>query len=134
MSEVKSSIGHLVYLIHDLEKNIESYKKLFNYLGYQIIGDEKEYFAVTAPNNFSIWFMEASVEAKNNRDSNGVNHLGINVQSKEEVDIFVEKFLKPNNIECLFDTPKERPEFGTYYQVMFELPGNLLFEVLFTSY
>lgn len=82
--------------------------------------------------------MGASVKDANDRDSNGLNHLAFHVEKKEDVDTFVEEFMKPNSIEPLFETPRERPDFtgdkGMYYQVMFELPGKLLFEVVYTTW
>ena len=133
---LKSKINHLNFLIHNFEENLEIYRKCFDYLGYEKIMDSDGFLAFNNPNdNISIWIMSASTESENDRDSNGLNHLGIGVDSKEEVNKFVEEFLKPNNIECLFETPRTRPEFagetGDYYQVMFQLPGTLLFEVMF---
>jgi hypothetical protein len=46
--------------------------------------------------------------------------------------------LQQHGIQALFDTPRHRPEFcsspdNTYYQVMFESPDRILFEVVYTG-
>ena len=48
----------------------------------------------------------------------------------------VKSYLEKNNIVMLFDTPRHRPEFvsnknETYYQIMFESPDKILFEVVY---
>ena len=138
MSKINSSLGHLVFLIHEFDKNIGIYRKLFEYLEYPFIVDENYGIGVNTPQNASIWIMRTSKENLNNRDANGLNHIAFNVTSKEDVDIFTKEFLVPNNIELLFDTPKARPDFtgdtGIYYQVMFELPGSLLIEVVYNKF
>lgn len=138
MSNIKASLNHLVFLIHDYDKNIVIYKNLFDYFGFQIVADESYGLGVVIQSGLSLWIMRTSNETINHRDANGLNHLALSVSSKEDVDTFSTEFLKENNIECLFDTPKARPDFtgdqNTYYQVMFELPGSVLFEVVFTDY
>jgi hypothetical protein len=47
-------------------------------------------------------------------------------------------YLKQHGIKALFETPRHRPEFSgseaeTYYQVMFESPDRILFEVVYTG-
>jgi hypothetical protein len=46
-------------------------------------------------------------------------------------------WLKESGIPHLFETPRHRPEFSegdnTYYQVMFESPDRILFEVVYTG-
>lgn len=39
-----------------------------------------------------------------------------------------------SNPKAEFDTPRERPEMGTYYQVMFLDPDNLALEVVYTDF
>ncbi len=48
----------------------------------------------------------------------------------------VKDYLEKNKVTMLFDTPRHRPEFTskddeTYYQIMFESPDKILFEVVF---
>jgi hypothetical protein len=66
-----------------------------------------------------------------------MNHLGISVAAQADVDAAVE-FLQQRKIASLFETPRHRPEFSagsdqTYYQVMFESPDRILFEVVYTG-
>jgi hypothetical protein len=138
MKTMHAPISHLVYLIQDFDKNIDIYRKLFAYFDYKVLTDESYGLGVMSPNNCSIWIMDATTKNPNDRDSNGLNHLAFGVDSQEAVDTFTNEFLKENKIESLFGTPTARPDFtgenGIYYQVMFELPGSLLFEVVYTSY
>ncbi len=138
MSKAKIPVHHVVYLIHDLGKYVESYRKLFHYFDYELVTDESYALGVKAPNGLSIWIMEAPKTARNDRDSNGLNHIAFAMDSQAAVDEFVKDFLEPNKITCLFDTPRARPDFTgekyTYYQVMFEMPGGILIEVVHTDY
>jgi hypothetical protein len=66
-----------------------------------------------------------------------VNHIGIGAESQADVDAVVE-YLRDRGVELLFETPRHRPEFSggegqTYYQVMFESPDRILFEVVYTG-
>jgi len=47
-------------------------------------------------------------------------------------------YLKKAGVPALFETPRHRPDFcsspdQTYYQVMFESPDRLLFEVVYSG-
>ena len=72
----------------------------------------------------------------NDYDGRGMNHLAVAVEKQSDVDQAVE-YLKQHKVEALFETPRHRPEFSapgmTYYQVMFESPDKLLFEVVYTG-
>ena len=133
---MKAKVGHLFFLIQNYEENIHLFKKLFAYFEWSVLHDEHGFLGVNTGST-SLWFSSPSVEQTNHRDANGLNHIGIDVGSREEVDTFVNDFMKPNNVEALFETPKERPDFmfegSDYYQVMFEFPGSVLFEVLYSG-
>jgi hypothetical protein len=81
--------------------------------------------------HISLWFLPPQGEKKAiDRDTGGMNHLGIHVDSAAEVDEFYRDFMQPRGIEAAFDTPRARPEFGaSYYQVMFVDPEGLAIEV-----
>ncbi len=136
MAKIESTLGHLQLCIQNFSENVEIYKKCFEFLGYTKIVDEDWGIGYMTPTQTSIWILSATVAAPNDRDSNGLNHLGIHVANRSDVDMFYVEFMKPNGIEPLFETPRDRPDFvgenGTYYQVMFELPGSILFEVVYT--
>ena len=128
-----SNINHLVYFIHDFEINKSLYIKFFEYIGHTLIWENENFFCINA-NAISIYFGNATTKIKNDRDSNGLNHIAFSVNSKNVITNIIDNFLKPNNIELLFGTPKSRPEFSEddsdYYQIMFELPGDILFEIV----
>ena len=47
-------------------------------------------------------------------------------------------FLTARGVQHLFETPRHRPDFAhgedtTYYQVMFESPDRILFEIVYTG-
>lgn len=133
---MKSQLGHLVYLIHDFNTNIEIYKFLFAYFDFPVTNEFPGGIGVkiTAEPYQSLWILEATEKQLNHRDSNGLNHIGFTVATAAQVDQFTEEFLKLHNVKPLFDTPRRRPDFehgdSGYYQVMFELPGGILFEVV----
>jgi hypothetical protein len=59
----------------------------------------------------------------------------LRVAETKDVDT-VKDFLEEKNTRMLFDTPKHRPEFSsqedeTYYQIMFESPDKILWEVVY---
>ncbi len=134
---MKAKFGHIQINVQDFEKNVDLYRKLATYFGWQTLHDGDGFFGVMMGESNSIWFSQAPVTEKNNRDSNGLNHIGIDVYSRNDVDTFIEEFMKPNNLEALFETPRERTEFmyegSDYYQVMFELPGTVLLEVVYAG-
>ncbi|MDO9120413.1 MAG: hypothetical protein Q7U31_01420, partial [Anaerolineaceae bacterium] len=72
----------------------------------------------------------------NDYDGIGMNHLGVSVEKQSDVDETVE-YLKAKGVTALFETPRHRSEFSgegsTYYQVMFESPDKILFEVVYTG-
>jgi putative endonuclease len=132
---MKSSLSHLQ--INVLTENFSFYKKLMTFLGWSIIFETPEIIGTMGPNEASIWFMKTQKEPISNFDNRGVNHIGIKVENKKDVDDTVE-FLKRKKIEALFETPRHRPEFSfeegkTYYQVMFKSPDNILFEVMYSG-
>lgn len=110
------------------------YKKLFKYLEFRVLWESEEAIGFESSNGISVFFLEADVGKDNSRDGNGLNHLAITVGRANDVDVFVREFLVAEGIECLFDTPQRREDFedeeSGYYQVMFEMPGGILFEVV----
>lgn len=134
---MKAALGHIQLNVQNYAKHKDLYIKLAAYFEWPVIHDSDHIFGVDMGNESSIWFSQAPVVEKNNRDSDGLNHLGIAVNSRQDVDTFIEEFMKPNNLTPLFDTPRERNEFMyedfDYYQVMFELPDAVLIEVVYNG-
>ena len=132
---MKSSFGHMVVYIH--VENKDFYKELFSFLGWQVLFDEPKMLGVEDEHKVSLWLTEPIKKLKNDYDGIGMNHLAISVPSQAAVDQTV-TYLKQHGIKALFETPRHRPEFSgseaeTYYQVMFESPDRILFEVVYTG-
>lgn len=99
--------------------------------------EDKGLLGLSSGSGASVWFTPEKAKGANDHDSVGVNHFGIAVSSAVEVDEVI-TYLKEKGVPPLFETPRHRPEFAqsedqTYYQVMFESPDKLLFEVVYTG-
>jgi catechol 2,3-dioxygenase-like lactoylglutathione lyase family enzyme len=132
---VQSTLGHLVINIH--VDAIPFYKDLFSFLGWEILFDDPKMLGVQDKNKVSLWLGEPIKQIDNDYDGTGMNHLALSVPSQAAVDETV-AYLKAHHISPLFETPRHRPEFCgseevTYYQVMFESPDHILFEVVYTG-
>ena len=131
---MKSFLNHLQINI-DL-KNIGFYKNLMTFLGWKKVLDEPTMAGFSDGSESSVWFMQKKKNINNDYDGTGVNHIGIGVSAVADVDHAAD-YLKKNGITLLFGTPKLRPEFsgpkGTYYQVMFESPDRILFEIVYSG-
>ncbi len=131
---MKSNLEHLQVNVD--AKNLGFYKDLFGFLGWKTLYEDAEVIGFGCESGSSLWFCPGLKDLANDYDGRGMNHLGISVEKQSEVDQAVE-YLQQHNIKPLFDTPRHRPEFSkpgsTYYQVMFETPDKLLFEVVYTG-
>ncbi len=131
---MQSTLGHLQININ--LAHIGFYKELFTFLGWKVICDEPDMLGVLDPNKCSLWFGGQTKKVSNDYDSIGMNHLAASVASQADVDEVV-AYLQKHDVACLFETPRHRPEFSgegkTYYQVMFESPDHILFEVVYTG-
>jgi hypothetical protein len=131
---MNSTVGHLQININP--SNLGFYRDLFNFLGWRVIMDEPEGLGVFDANKSSFWFGAGLKNVKNDYDGIGVNHIALSVPVQTDVDEVV-TWLGQHSVQCLFNTPCHRPEFSgeghTYYQVMFESPDHLLFEVVYTG-
>lgn len=128
---MQSYLNHLQLNI-DYE-NVQFYKDLMEFLGWTVIFEDKQIIGYNSGKSGSIWFLPKQSDHQNNYDAPGVNHVGIGVDSIEPVDEIAD-FLHKIGVEPLFGTPKYRPEFSgedrIYYQIMFETPDKILFEVV----
>ena len=131
---MKTYLGHLQVNIHT--SHLGFYKELFDFLGWKTLYDDENMLGVGCETGSSLWFCSPLKDLANDYDGIGMNHLGIAVEKQGDVDQAVE-YLKKYNITALFNTPCHRPEFSgpesTYYQVMFESPDRILFEVVYTG-
>ncbi|MCJ7624696.1 MAG: hypothetical protein MUO76_14435 [Anaerolineaceae bacterium] len=132
---VKSTIGHLQFNIQ--RENIGFYKELFTFLGWSLWHEDENILGVGNEQGSSLWFVSPAKDAPYDYDGLGMNHLALAVESQDEVDQVV-NYLKENDIEALFDTPRHRPEFSggpeqTYYQVIFVSPDRIQLEAVYTG-
>jgi catechol 2,3-dioxygenase-like lactoylglutathione lyase family enzyme len=132
---MKSNAGHLQINIH--KENVAFYKDLFLFLGWTVIYDEPNMVGVVDSHGVSFWFGEGLKTTANDYDGIGTNHIAMAVPAQADVDEAV-AYLKDHQVTSLFETPRHRPEFCsdpkiTYYQVMFESPDRILFEVVYTG-
>jgi len=129
---MKSNLSHLQ--INVRPENLGFYKELLTFLGWQVLFEEGEFFGMGCEQGSSLWFGAGLKDLDNDYDGRGMNHLAFAVDCKGEVDEAA-AYLKKHNIPALFETPRHRPEFSspgnTYYQVMFESPDKILFEVVY---
>jgi catechol 2,3-dioxygenase-like lactoylglutathione lyase family enzyme len=131
----KTTFGHMVVNIQEVNQSF--YKDLFDFLGWKVLLDDPKVLGIEDENKVSLWFAEPIKKVNNDYDGIGMNHLAISVLSQAAVDETI-VYLQKHNIKMLFETPRHRPEFcgstdETYYQVMFESPDRILFEVVYTG-
>ena len=130
---MKSKLGH--FQINVNPTNLPFYKNLFEFLGWNSIADSADMFAAEVDGGASLWFMAGLKPQVTDYDGYGVNHIAIHVDAQKDVDTAV-NYLMQNDVACLFETPRHRPDFAsdpatTYYQVMFESPDHILFEIVY---
>jgi len=131
---MKTSIGHLQINIDP--QNIPFYKDLLSFLGWTVLYEDPNMLGIGS-NGASLWFTAPLKEIKGDYDGTGMNHIGLSAATQSDVDQAV-AYLQKGNIPALFNTPCHRTEFSagpdkTYYQVMFESPDRILFEVVYTG-
>lgn len=128
--------SHLYHLQINIDfQNREFYKGLLEFMGWEMIFENDEVFGYTSASSGDMWFVKANNNQENDYDAKGVNHISLRVSATADVDR-VKDFLESDGVKMMFDTPKHRPEFAsseseTYYQIMFESPDKVLFEVVY---
>ena len=133
---MQTSLGHLE--LHVAPANLPFYRDLFDFLGWKTIYANDEMLGTGDANESSLWFVAHVKEGvANDYDGPGVNHIAVGAESIVDVDSTV-TYLQDRGVPALFETPRHRPEFtqeptSTYYQVMFESPDKILFEVVYTG-
>ena len=133
---MQTSLSHIQ--INVRPQNMSFYRDLMTFLGWQPIYDHPIVLGVGGKDGASLWFeCGGTTEVSNDYDGPGVNHIGIGTESLADVDAAV-AYLRDHNLPTLFETPRHRPEFSHegrrhYYQVMFESPDRILFEVVYTG-
>ncbi len=132
---MQTKLGHLELRVDSA--NLGFYRELAGFLGWTTLHDGDGMLGIAGSDGASLWFGGSANGAQNDYDGRGVNHLAISAESQSDVDATV-AYLKGKGIPALFETPRHRPDFTdsparTYYQVMFESPDKILFEVVYTG-
>jgi len=129
---MKSFVYHIQINVRDKNKSFPFYKELLGYLDYKVMFEDEKVLGIGSQNT-DIWLVQTDtkfVENKFHRKNIGLNHISFGVENKENVDRFVQEFLKPKGIKFLYNSPKELPEYGKgYYAVYFEDPDRIKLEV-----
>jgi len=130
---------HMKSFFYHIQLNVDFahigfYKELMTFLGWSVIFEEHNVVGYKSGINGDLWFIKNDSRKQSDRDGIGMNHISIRVDEMKDVDAVV-NFLQEKSVTRLFETPRHRPEFSsegkTYYQVMFESPDKILFEVVF---
>jgi catechol 2,3-dioxygenase-like lactoylglutathione lyase family enzyme len=133
---MQATIGHVQFNVR--QSSLPFYRDLMAFLGWQTLYDVDEMLGVSTAEGSSLWFSAYAVkEVSNDYDGPGMNHFAFGATSQADVDE-IASHLRERGVALLFDTPRHRPEFAeseahTYYQVMFESPDRILFEVVYTG-
>lgn len=132
---IQSTIGHLVLHVHP--ENMGFYKDLLAFAGWHCLYEDPSMLGMGAGGVQSLWFAPVPKEVPYDYDGIGVNHVALSVPNQGDIDQMV-SYMQEHAIQPLFETPRHRPEFSggpdqTYYQVMFESPDRILFEVVYTG-
>ena len=129
---MQSKISHIQFNVR--AANLPFYKDLLAFAGLQTLYDGEEMLGVGDDNETSLWFSGSVRDVLNNYDGPGMNHLALEVPAQSDVDAAV-AWLAERGVPALFGTPRHNPEFSsaerTYYQVMFESPDRILFEIVY---
>ena len=117
--------------------NLPFYKDLMTFLEWRPLHEGEGLLGAWGKSGDSLWFVGSVKDVSNDYDGPGMNHIGIGAASPADVDAVV-AYLTERGVEALFETPRHRPEFAggedlTYYQVMFESPDRILFEVVYNG-
>ena len=131
---MKTGLDHLQVNVRP--ETVGFYRDLMTFLGWHDIFAAEGFFGMGGTSG-SLWFISNEVkDVANDYDGPGVNHVGIAAETEADVDAVIE-YLKERGVEMLFETPRHRPiprrEGHTYYQVMFESPDRVLFEVQYSG-
>ncbi len=133
---MRTSLGHMQ--LNVAAANIPFYADLFAFMGWPVLHRGEGILGLTGAGEESVWFVSDDVkDIPYDHDGPGLNHIAFAAASVEDVDAAA-AYLREQDVAHLFETPRHRPEFAmseaeTYYQVMFETPDRLLFEVVYTG-
>lgn len=132
---MRAKLAHVQFNVEPA--NLAFYRDLFAFTGWKILYDADGMLGVEDADAVSLWFTPIIQPVSNHYDGPGMNHLALAAPTPAEVDAAA-GFLVGRGVELLFETPRHRPEFTgsadeTYYQIMFESPDRILFEIVYTG-
>ncbi|MCO5190217.1 MAG: hypothetical protein M9918_18750 [Anaerolineae bacterium] len=132
---MQTTLNHIQ--INVRSENLSFYADLFEQLGWQTLYADGSMLGIGDTNRSSVWFIGRIKDVTNDYDGPGMNHLAIGTATQADVNVMA-AYLTGRGVSLLFDTPRHRPEFAaapdqTYYQIMFESPDRILFEVVYTG-
>ena len=131
---MQSHISHIQFNVE--ASNLPFYRDLTAFLGWQTLYDTAEFIGVADPSSSSLWFIGYVKPVSNDYDGPGMNHLGFSVPAQADVDAAA-AFLTARALRtCSRRRGIARTSLGegtTYYQVMFESPDRILFEIVYTG-
>ena len=128
-----SKLDHIGINVGDLNTSVDFYDKVLGELEWTKKIFEHDLIGYTYD---GAWLFLSQADEKFKQDSYhrkriGLNHIAFFMDSKEKVDGFY-KFLKQNNLNWLYDGPKEYPEYCKgYYALYFEDPDRIKLEVVY---
>ena len=129
---MQSKISHIQFNVQ--AANPPFYKELLAFAGLQTLYDGEDMLGVGDAYETSLWFGTSAKDVLNDYDGPGMNHLALEVPAQSDVDAAV-AWLAERGVPALFGTPRHHAEFSraerTYYQVMFESPDRILFEIVY---
>ena len=131
------ALDHLQFNVGKPATSLGFYKDMFTFLGFDIVAEHgPPYELVGVSDGHTTYYFYRTDEDKRdhayNRDGTGLNHIGLLVDSKADVDRFIEEFMKQRGIAPQWGTPRSREDYGgNYYQVMFADPEGLAIEVFY---
>ena len=132
---MRTQIHHLQFDVR--ADNLPFYRDLLQFLGWTPVYEDATALGVSEPDSpRSLWFMSLANDAANDYDGPGLNHFAFGVDAQGDVDEAA-AWLRDRGVDLLWETPRHRDEFSsdgsTYYQVMFESPDRIQFEVVYTG-
>lgn len=129
---MKSKISHIGINLSSEEKSFPLWKELLEYFEFKISPDGNHFDASDGHSFLCFTITKQNYqEPPFHRRHTGLSHIAFSVTTREEVDIFVKKFIEPRNISLLYGGAKEYDYAEGYYAVYFEDPDRIKIEVVY---
>ena len=131
---MKASLYHVQLNVRDAARSLPFYRDLLGYLEYRTLYQADTVAGFSAGSGADVWVVGADPAHAGHgfhRKRAGLNHLALRVAQREDVDRFRDEFMTPRRLPCLYETPREFPEYRPgYYAVFFEDPDRIKLEVV----